>query len=201
MGKEMRTRRAFWAAKRGGDILGALTLLPVLSVIALLLLILNPWLNPGPLMFRQPRIGRHNSLFLMIKFRTMRPAPPAASFADREQHRITPFAQYLRRFRLDELPQILNVLRGEMSLIGPRPEQPAFVRHYSQTLPGYARRHRLRPGISGLSQVRQGYTCDADGAAQKLALDLEYIDRAGMRLDGHIFWRTLVTVTTGFGAL
>lgn len=191
----------YWAAKRAFDLAGALLLAPVVLCVAAVLMAMNPWFNPGPLLFRQARVGQGDRLFLVVKFRTMRAAPPAPRFADAEQHRITRLGGHLRRCRFDELPQIINILRGEMSLIGPRPEQPEFVQRYAKDLPGYLRRHSLRPGISGLSQVMQGYTSDTDGAAQKLALDLRYIDQASPRLDAFITWRTLVTVITGFGAL
>lgn len=191
----------FWWAKRGQDIVLSAILLPVLIFVGLTLLVVNPWLNPGSLFYFQPRVGQHNTVFVMYKFRTMRAGGAQARFADAEAHRISQFGHLLRRYRLDELPQIINVLRGEMSLIGPRPEQPEFARHYTETLPGYHQRHAVRPGLSGLSQVVQGYTSDAHGTRRKLALDLRYISRCGFRMEAYVFWRTLVTVATGHGAL
>ncbi|MGC1503699.1 MAG: sugar transferase [Sulfitobacter sp.] len=168
---------------------------------ALILLVLNPWVNPGPLWYWQKRVGRHDTLFVMLKFRTMRPKIGQAKFAVAEGHRITDFGAFLRRFRIDELPQIINVLRGEMSLIGPRPEQPEFARQYRLSLPDYNQRHVVRPGVSGLSQVLQGYTSDAQGTRVKLTHDLRYISNSGFRMEAYVFWRTLVTVVTGYGAI
>ncbi len=191
----------FWGAKRVQDIAFSAALLPVLCAVGLALLLLNPVLNTGALLYMQRRVGQHGRIFTMFKFRTMRPGSAEARFADAEAHRITPLGQFLRRYRLDELPQILNVLRGEMSLIGPRPEQPEFVAQFDLSLPGYHHRHAVRPGLSGLSQVVQGYTSDANGTRRKLALDLRYINRCGFRMEAYVFWRTLVTVATGHGAL
>lgn len=193
--------RLFWQFKRLNDLVISVLLLPVLGTAAVLLLVVNPWVNPGPLMFRQTRVGWYDRPFVMLKFRTMRPDAGQARFADAESHRITGFGAILRRFRIDELPQIINVLRGEMSLIGPRPEQPEFARQYRQTLPDYHHRHVVRPGLSGLSQVVQGYTSDDQGTRVKLALDLRYILKSGFRMEAYIFWRTLVTVLTGYGAI
>jgi lipopolysaccharide/colanic/teichoic acid biosynthesis glycosyltransferase len=193
--------RLFWQVKWLSDLVISVMLLPVLGGVALILLVLNPWLNAGPLLYRQERVGQHDTLFVMFKFRTMRPDAGKAKFADAEGHRITGFGAMLRRFRIDELPQIINVLRGEMSLIGPRPEQPEFARQYRQSLPDYHRRHVVRPGLSGLSQVVQGYTSDDQGTRVKLALDLRYISKSGFRMEAYIFWRTLVTVITGYGAI
>ena len=193
--------RWFWLAKRLCDYAISLVLLPVLAIAAIVLLLLNPLLNPGPLIFWQKRVGQHDRLFIMLKFRTMRLHNGHAKFANDEAHRITVFGRLLRRYRVDELPQILNVLRGEMSLIGPRPEQPEFARQYGRTLPDYHHRHVVRPGLSGLSQVVQGYTSDTRGTRTKLALDLRYIKQSGFRMEIYIFWRTLVTVATGYGAL
>ncbi|KIN61065.1 putative glycosyltransferase [Sulfitobacter noctilucae] len=196
--------KVFWQLKRALDILLGLALLPLLLCVSVLALCFNPWLNPGPLVFSQPRIGRHGALFIMYKLRTMRcltQAPSGQRFADTEIHRITPFGFFLRRYRLDELPQLLNVLRGDMSLIGPRPEQPGFVNEYTAAMPDYHRRHIVRPGLSGLSQVVQGYTSDTSGTRRKLALDLRYISQAGVRMEAYVFWRTLITVATGHGAI
>lgn len=191
---------AFWIVKRAMDIGLSLALVPLLLCCGMVVALLNPWLNPGPLVYRQARVGRHGAVFVIVKLRSMVPATRRARFADAEGDRIGRFGQLLRRYRVDELPQIINVLRGEMSLIGPRPEQPDFAQHYHETLPGYAQRHLIRPGISGLAQVTQGYTSDADGTRRKLALDLHYIRRCGFRLEGYVLWRTVVTVITGHGA-
>lgn len=193
--------RLFWVFKRMLDLGLSVLLLPLLVLFGLIGLVLNPVFNPGPLIYSQVRVGRHHRMFVMHKFRTMRPAQGDARFADAETHRITIYGRLMRRYRIDELPQILNVLKGEMSLIGPRPEQPEFAEEYRQILPHYHRRHMVRPGLSGLSQVVQGYTTDTRGTRAKLALDLRYISQSGFRMEAYVFWRTLVTVATGHGAL
>lgn len=193
--------RVFWGAKRLCDLAFSAVLILPLLVCGLGLLCLNPRLNPGPLIFLQPRVGQHGRVFVMYKFRTMRPASCGPRFADAEGDRIGRLGGLMRRFRIDELPQIVNVLRGEMSLIGPRPEQPEFVSQYRRVLPDYDLRHRIRPGLSGLSQVVEGYTSDTHGTERKLALDLRYIQSCGFRMEAYVMWRTLVTVATGQGAI
>lgn len=192
--------KVFWKAKRIGDVILSLLLLPLLLGAAVVVVLLNPAFNRGPLLFRQRRIGLHERTFVMLKFRTMQGDAEHARFASEETHRVTWFGRCLRRYRIDELPQVINVLRGDMSLIGPRPEQPEFAETFRMALPGYHLRHAIKPGVSGLSQVLEGYTSDADGTQRKLALDLRYIRRSGFRMEAYIFWRTLVTVLTGYGA-
>jgi lipopolysaccharide/colanic/teichoic acid biosynthesis glycosyltransferase len=192
---------AFWICKRIADVVLSVIGLVFLAAIALAVFALNPFFNPGPLFYRQSRIGRHGRPFRIVKFRTMRPDNSGSwtIFCD-ECHRVSRFGGLLRRSRLDELPQIRNVLLGDMSLIGPRPEMIEIVQHYKSALPGFNSRHLVRPGISGLSQVTIGYT-DCDHAyAQKLERDLDYIRNAGWSMDTRIFFRTLWVVATGFGA-
>lgn len=192
--------RVFWASKRAFDGVLSLALLPVVGLLGLLLCLLNPLLNPGPLLFCQTRVGHRGRHFVIYKFRTMRMDVGGARFADTEAHRITPFARFLRQARIDELPQVINVLRGEMSLIGPRPEQPQFAHAYGNSLPFYDRRHLVRPGLSGLAQVVLGYTSDTQGTQKKLSHDLRYITQSGFRMEAYVFWRTLLTLATGYGA-
>lgn len=192
----------FWAAKRGFDIALGLALLPLLALVALALLLLNPAFNRGPLFYTHARMGQGLVPFTMVKFRSMTAAAEIARGANDpvEAHRITRLGGLLRTLRLDELPQVLNVLRGEMSLIGPRPDYAPHALAHAQTLRGYEQRYRVRPGISGLAQVRQGYTHDKTGARGKLRYDLRYIRHAGFRMETYILLRTLRTVLTGFGA-
>jgi lipopolysaccharide/colanic/teichoic acid biosynthesis glycosyltransferase len=194
--------RGFFEAKRGFDVVVSLLLLPVVAASALLLLLLNPIFNPGPLFFRQPRMGLHCQPFEAIKFRSMLPAGAGARGADDplEVHRITPLGELIRRMRLDELPQVLNVLKGDMSLIGPRPDFLDHAEVYLETVPGYRKRHMVRPGISGLAQTEVGYVQGIFGTRRKVSADLYYIFNAGWRLEAFIFWRTLVIVFTGRGS-
>ena len=190
----------FWRVKRLADVCLSVVLLPLLLVIGCLVWCLNLRLNPGPLIFDQERVGLHGQPFVMFKFRTMHPGSSGPRFADTESYRISGFGHLLSRYRIDELPQLLNVLKGDMSLIGPRPEQSEFAQRYRHTFSDYVLRHSVRPGLSGLSQVLQGYTCDNQGTRRKLALDLAYIRRSGFRMEAFVFWRTVRTVATGFGA-
>lgn len=173
-----------------------LVLLPAMLVVALALLLANPFYNPGPLFYAQKRMGRDCKPFRALKFRTMRATPRDRRGPDDpvDQQRITPLGHVLRRSRFDELPQILNVYRGDMSLIGPRPDYFRHAHHYMRAIPGYRTRHMVRPGISGLAQIRHGYAEGMDATRRKTGADLDYIRNASLKLDLWIFWRTIVTV-------
>ena len=121
-------------------------------------------------------------------------------FASQEMDRVTGFGNLIRHMRIDELPQFLNVFKGDMSLIGPRPEQEAFVKKFSSEIPNYAMRHEVPPGITGLAQVYDGYADDVQSTRSKLNYDLEYIREQGLSLDLRILFRTVYVVVTGFGA-
>lgn len=178
------------------DIVVSIALLPIFLVSAAILLVVNPFFNKGPLFFVQPRMGRGCTAFGAIKFRTMVPVKRVTRKVDEplERERITPLGRILRESRIDELPQILNVLRGEMSLIGPRPDYIHHARRYVHSVSGYRRRHDVRPGISGLAQTALGYEDTTEGTRRKVALDLHYVDNITFRLDLYIFWKTVCTV-------
>ncbi|MEK9942911.1 MAG: sugar transferase, partial [Gammaproteobacteria bacterium] len=126
--------------------------------------------------------------------------PESATFAPDQDSRITPLGRWLRKYRLDELPQLLNVLSGQMSLFGPRPEQPQIVARYLQLIPYYGYRHIVRPGVSGWAQVTSGYAASDEETKIKLEYDFFYIKHMSLWLDLVIFLKTLLTVTTGRGA-
>ena len=190
----------FWRVKAVADVAGALLLLPLFAVLGALLLVLNPAFNPGPLFYRQTRMGMGQVPFTTLKFRTMRVAMAERGPADPvEVDRITPLGGLLRRTGLDEVPQAINVLRGEMSLIGPRPDCLHHARVFLSEIPEYRLRFRVRPGLSGLAQVRLGYAVGTDATRAKAQADLDYIARAGFALDAHIVWRTVLTVLGGGG--
>jgi lipopolysaccharide/colanic/teichoic acid biosynthesis glycosyltransferase len=184
-------------AKRLFDTGMALALLVVLVPVALALIVLNPFFNAGPLLFRQDRMGYRCQRFGALKFRTMRMAghaAPRGAFDAVEADRITPLGRILRKTRLDELPQIINVLRGEMSMIGPRPDSYDHACIYLRQIDGYGARHQIRPGVSGLAQTEIGYVDDLSGIQRKVAADLYYIAHASLWLDAWIVWRTLIVV-------
>ncbi len=192
-----RKSRAFWASKRAFDLIfTTLILVPCTLFVLAFLLVLNPIYNPGPMFYLQKRMGRGCQPFKAVKFRTMDistrqcrgPNDPI------EVDRITPLGRFLRRSRFDELPQIINVYRGEMSLIGPRPDYFRHAHHYMRAIPEYRQRHMVRPGISGLAQIELGYAEGTDATRLKTMADIDYIQRASLGLDTWILWRTLATV-------
>ena len=187
--------------KAGFDYGSAVLVLPVIAMVAGLLLVLNPIFNPGPLLFRQERVGRYGKSFHMWKFRSMIPAKTDARDpnAKLEEHRITKLGRFLRKMRIDELPNFFNVLRGEMSVIGPRPDAANHARLYSETVLGYGHRHRVKPGITGLAQVEHGYVEDAQATAKKAFYDNIYVSRQCGRLDLYIIGRTIAVMLGGFG--
>ncbi len=190
---------AFLIYKRTIDFVTSLILLPIIVVICALVLILNPFLNRGKLFYTQERVGKNNTVFLMYKFRTMRGGTESTKFATEEKVRITPLGRFMRDIHVDELPQIVNVLIGDMSLIGPRPEQPEFFQNYALSIQGFVRRQSVRPGISGLAQIRYGYTDSSVGAKRKLKWDLEYIKNQGFSLETKIYFRTFAYVFPRIG--
>ena len=156
--------------------------------------------SPGPVLFKQPRVGEGGRLFGMFKLRTMR-----AEFADPsgvepkqpDDPRVTTVGRWLRRTSLDELPQLLNVLGGEMSLVGPRPERPDIVESLSPKLPYYAERHLVKPGLTGWAQISFRYGASIEDAKRKLQFDLYYLKHMCMELDVMIVFRTLGTFLRG----
>ena len=191
-----RLRSGTWFVKRAVDMLGGgvgcallLLSLPVLGPLV--------WLDVGwPVFFRQERLGLAGKPFRVMKFRTMGAdaEPEGPRWAEAEDSRASRIGRFLRRSRLDELPQLWNVLRGEMSLVGPRPERPEFVAELVQRIPCYRERLLVRPGISGWAQVNYRYGGSVDSALDKLEYDLYYIKHQGLRLDVVILWRTIWTV-------
>jgi exopolysaccharide biosynthesis polyprenyl glycosylphosphotransferase len=184
-------------AKRAIDLVGAVIIgLPALPVCALLVLLIRRDGAPG--LFRQARIGEGGRLFMLYKLRTMRPSSDSsAQWAATDDPRVTAIGRFMRRTHLDELPQLLNVVRGEMSLVGPRPEQPAFVERLERDVPFYQRRHLIRPGISGWAQVRCGYARSDAGSVWKHCHDLFYLKHRSIGLDLWILAKTAGLVLRG----
>jgi exopolysaccharide biosynthesis polyprenyl glycosylphosphotransferase len=172
-------------AKRALDVIGACLglLLAALLVPFIVLLVRR---TPGPVIYRQVRVGEGGELFTMYKFRTMEEAAEAPGipvYAEENDPRVTPSGRFLRRTHLDELPQLWNVLKGEMSIVGPRPERPEFVRMLETTVPFQARRVLIKPGITGWAQLRCDYASDSESAADRLAYDLWYLRHRNLTVD------------------
>lgn len=184
------------------DICFALLAAPIVLAVAIALLVLNPLYNPGPLFFRQKRMGKDCTAFQMWKFRTMLPstADVRSHDAPLDRHRITRLGALLRKSRIDELPNILNVLRGEMAVVGPRPDAWDHASVYMRTIPRYAQRFVVLPGITGLAQVRSGYADDYKSVCRKARLDSIYVRNRSLRMDTGIVLATVVVMLTGFGA-
>src|SRR5690606_29907384 len=175
--------------------------LPIVIPVGLLTAILVRLESPGPIIYTQTRIGLGNKPFTIYKFRSMRFDRKASEqFAGENDPRITRVGKVIRKLRIDELPQFLNVLKGEMSLIGPRPEQPSFVNEYDKKIPFYTYRHIVKPGISGWAQVRHGYTASTDETQVKIEHDFYYIKNCSLGLDLIIAILTIKIMLTGFGA-
>jgi lipopolysaccharide/colanic/teichoic acid biosynthesis glycosyltransferase/glycosyltransferase involved in cell wall biosynthesis len=189
-------------AKRLLDVATVIALSPLWLPLAACVALAVRLDSKGPALYSQPRVGRDGQVFTLWKFRSMVHGlqAPGVHFAQAEDPRITRVGRVLRRTRLDELPQLFNVLMGYMSLIGPRPEQTAFVRDFAATIPSYPYRHLVRPGLTGWAQVQQGYADSADTTRIKLSYDLYYVAHYSLALDLLIAAKTVKTVCTGFGA-
>jgi exopolysaccharide biosynthesis polyprenyl glycosylphosphotransferase len=157
--------------------------------------------SPGPALFRQKRVGLYGKSFTLFKFRSMQYDVGApAQFASRGDPRVTRVGRLIRKYRLDEIPQLWNVLKGDMSMIGPRPEQGPMVDQFTETIPYYPYRHLVPPGLSGWAQVSQGYVGSHEGTVTKLSYDLYYVKHCSLSLDLLIAVKTLRTLLTGYGA-
>jgi exopolysaccharide biosynthesis polyprenyl glycosylphosphotransferase len=189
-------------AKRIFDLVFATLALVVLAPVAAVIASLVRASSPGPVIYRQMRSGERGELFEMLKFRTMVVDAESgeAVWATKNDPRVTRIGRLLRVTRLDEVPQLVNVLRGEMSIVGPRPERPEYLDLLRAEIPLWTRRHLLKPGITGWAQVSLSYTSDVGGAAQKLAYDLYYLKHRGFGLDCLILAKTISIVLTGRGA-
>ena len=196
--------KIFMRLKRGVDVLGALIALPILIAAGSLVWLINRRFNPGPLFYTQQRMGRDCRPFTIYKFRSMLPEQTASdkrSYADPlETHRITPFGAVMRRTRIDELPQILNILLGDMSFVGPRPDTYAHAVKFAELVPGYRERHTVRPGITGLAQIKVGYAEGIDATTEKVAADLSYIRSMSALSELRIVAGTAWVVISGHGA-
>lgn len=187
--------------KRIGDIVISFIALILVAPVFALVAIAIKRDSPGPVFYRQERVGYHKRLFKIIKFRTMivdaeAEGPALSNAAD---PRVTRVGRFLRKYRIDELPQFWNVLRGEMSLVGPRPERDFFVRQIVERVPHYSLVHQVRPGITSWGMVRYGYAEDVDEMVERLRYDLIYLENVSLGVDLKILFHTVNTVVTGKG--
>jgi exopolysaccharide biosynthesis polyprenyl glycosylphosphotransferase len=173
--------------------------LPIMAIMALSIAIESG----GPVIYRQDRVGRGGRKFTLLKFRSMgldAEKDGRPSWAVANDARVTRVGRFMRRTRIDELPQLINVLRGEMSLVGPRPERPEFVAMLAEQIPFYAVRHSVKPGITGWAQVRYSYGSTIEHAVKKLEYDLYYVKNHTLLLDLLILVDTVRVVMIGDGA-
>ena len=188
------------AAKRLIDVMAGVVGLAIAAPIMVVVAGLVRFTSPGPVLFRQTRVGRGGRLFTLYKFRSMREDAEAATgpvWAQPGDTRTTPVGKFLRVSRLDELPQLWNVLIGEMSLVGPRPERPEFVEQLTREIPFYGQRHVVRPGVTGWAQVRYKYGATKEDALEKLQYELYYIKNMSLALDLVIMLKTFKTMISG----
>jgi lipopolysaccharide/colanic/teichoic acid biosynthesis glycosyltransferase len=195
-------RARYGRVKRVLDLVLAAAGAVVLVLLLPFVVVGNLVANRGPLFYTQRRVGKQGREFRIYKLRTMRAAfeGERTTWTAERDPRITPFGRLLRVSHLDELPQVLNILRGDLSVVGPRPEQPAYVAELSEKLPFYDLRHLVRPGLTGWAQVKYGYAGDERDALEKLQYEFFYLRHQGLGLDLRIIGRTIRSILGGEGA-
>jgi len=197
-------RARYGRLKRVMDLALASVGLVPLALVTLLVAAGNVVANRGPLMYRQVRVGKGGKHFTILKFRTMRPLPEGIAvdshWTEKDDPRITPLGHLLRRTHLDELPQVWNILRGDLSIVGPRPEQPHYVDELASKLAFYDLRHLVRPGLTGWAQVKYGYAGDERDALEKLQYEFFYLRHQNLTFDARIVLRTLRATIGGRGS-
>jgi len=178
------------------DIVISLTGLLLFLILLPFIFILNVFMNKGPLFYNQTRVGKNGENFTIFKLRSMvvNAESSGAVYAQKNDTRITKFGKFLRKTRLDEVPQFFNILKGDMSIIGPRPERPKFVKDLEEKVPFYAIRHVVKPGLTGWAQVKFPYAGTLEDQEKKLRYDLFYIKEQCILLDFKIIIRTITTV-------
>jgi exopolysaccharide biosynthesis polyprenyl glycosylphosphotransferase len=198
-----RKSRTLAAMKRTIDIVVAAIGLVIGSPLFLLVALAVKWTSPGPVFYHQRRVGLRGHIFMVHKFRSMRQDAEATTGAvwasPTGDSRVTPIGRFLRKTRLDEVPQLWNILKGEMSFVGPRPERPEFVTDLTQVIPYYGQRHIVRPGLTGWAQVKYGYAGDERDALEKLQYEFCYLRRQSLGFDLRIVGRTVRSVIGGDG--
>ncbi|MBC1234827.1 sugar transferase [Listeria booriae] len=189
----------FHYTKRFMDLVLAILLLIITSPIVLVTVCAVKLESSGQIIYRQRRVGHHGNEFILYKIRSMDESAESggAQWAEKNDPRITMVGQFIRKTRIDELPQLWNVLKGEMSLIGPRPERPVFTKEFQVLYPNFTQRLAVKPGLTGWAQVNGGYDISPE---EKLKLDLEYINTMSVKNEVHILCKTIQVVLSGNGA-
>jgi lipopolysaccharide/colanic/teichoic acid biosynthesis glycosyltransferase len=193
---------AYQLFKRNIDVLLSLMALVVLSPLFILLSILIYFSSPGNIYYRQIRVGKEGVHYQMYKFRSMYQNSEKNTgpiWASREDKRITPIGRVMRKFHLDEIPQFFNVLIGDMSIVGPRPERPEIVKNIMEEIPDYLNRTKIKPGITGWAQVQGVYDKNLDDVSLKLKKDCYYIENCSIAFDIKILFLTLMKIIKGQG--
>ncbi len=192
-------RYIYTVAKSLIDILLTLIALPFALLIVFLFGVLIKIETPGPIFFFQERVGKNGKYFKVIKLRSMRvdAEKNGAQWATKNDPRVTKIGSFIRRTRIDELPQLINVLKGEMSFVGPRPERPFFTAKFNEEIPGFINRLSVKPGLTGWAQVNGGYDITPE---EKLKLDIYYLNNKSLKLDMEILYKTIIVCLSGAGS-
>lgn len=196
-------RRTYHMVKRAFDIIASVLGIVLLSPLFLLTAVLIKCTSKGPILFTQTRVGKDGKLFEIYKFRTMRVDAEKETgpvWAENNDPRLIPVGSFLRKAHIDEIPQFINILKGEMSLIGPRPERPVFVQKFKEEITDYEKRLAVKPGLTGLAQVWHSYDETIQDVRKKIKYDLLYIKKLCLWTDVRILFRTVRVVFTGEGA-
>lgn len=196
---EVKPRLMYLAIKRSFDVVTALCAMAVLLVPMLIIALIIKLDSPGPAVFKQERLGKNGKTFAILKFRSMRKDAEenGPQWADKDDDRCTKVGRFLRKTRLDELPQCWNILKGDMSWVGPRPERACFYDEFETYIHGFRNRLVVRPGLTGLAQINGGYDLKPE---EKIVYDMEYIRDRSMKLDLYCIFKTVRLVFTHEGA-
>ena len=195
-------RSGYAPVKRAIDVVLVILTAPIWLALGAIVWLIVRFGSPGPVIYSQQRVGRNEKQFTLHKFRTMidNAEENGPQFAEVNDPRVVPTGKFLRKSRLDEIPQLWNVLRGDLTVVGPRPERVEFVEEFEKTIPFYASRHIIRPGVTGWAQVKYHYADDEAETVEKLTYDLYYVKHSSMSLDLNILGQSIWTVITGAGA-